>query len=242
MLRDFAKNLRTRCGAAAAWPARGALRLLRDQSGAAALEFAFVGPPLIALLLAILHTALIFLAQAGLQTAAEGAGRLIMTGQAQTYAGVGMTSTDFKNAVCGKLSGFANQLPPFLDCNRLYIDVNTASSFSTAVTTVPALSYTSGSQTPNNTSTNAGGTCSTPSSATDTTADSNGVYGGTNFCTGGAGASTLTSGAGSQVVVVRLIYLWPTINAPFFGLRLSNQSGSNRLLYAATVLVTENYT
>lgn len=149
-------------------------------------------PAVLALVLATLHTALIFLAQEGLETAAENAGRLVMTGQAQQG---GLTQSAFKTAAC-------NSLPPFLTCSRLYVDVTTVSSYANAVTGVPTFTY-----------------------------DTNGKV------TNTFSYSTGTQGA---IVVVRLMYLWPTANGPL-GLQLSNTSGNNRLLLATSVLKTEYY-
>jgi Flp pilus assembly protein TadG len=208
-------------------------RLLLNETGGPMMEFALVMPMLIALLLAITQIALIFLAQQGLETGAEAAGRLIMTGQVQQYAptvgyngGNGMTAADFSNAICGKLSGFPRMLPPFLDCSRLYINVTTASTFSAAVTTAPTFQYNSSGQAIN--------------ALGQTLSSQNNSF---NFPVGGltAGTSTLASGVGAQIVVVQLMYLWPTTNGPM-GLNFINQSsGGNRLLCASSVLVTENY-
>ena len=189
--------------------------LLRDCRASVALEFAVVGPMTIAAIVAIMHTVLVFLAQQGLQSAAESAGRMIMTGQAQKYAGsgyTGMTSSDFKNAICGNLAGFPTLLPPFLTCSNLYVDVTTANTMSSAVTSAPSFTY-----------------------------DANGnVSNAFGYTPGTAGPGVVAAGSASHVVVVRLMYLWPTGRAPF-GFNLANQQGSNRLLYASTVLVTENY-
>jgi len=112
-------------------PPCGLRRLARDCAGSPAIEFAMIGPAFIALVIATLHTTLIFFAQEGLQTAAEASARLVMTGQAQN---AGMTQSQFKTAACGTL-------PPFLTCDRLYVDVTTATSFSNASLAAPALTY-----------------------------------------------------------------------------------------------------
>lgn len=199
---------------AATWGQRW-LSLARDTRASVAIEFALVGPMTIALIVAILHTALVFLAQQGLQSAAESASRLIMTGQAQKYAGsnyTGMTAADFKKAICGQLTGFPTLLPPFLTCDKLYVDVSIASSHSSAVTSAPTFTY------------NAGGT----------------VTNSFGYNPGASGPGVMAAGGTTQVVVVRLMYLWPTATAPM-GFNLVNQQGSNRLLTASTVLVTEAY-
>ena len=65
-------------------PARAVRRFAWRQDGSAAVEFALVAAPFLALTFAILETALVFFASQTLEAAASEAGRLIMTGQAQT--------------------------------------------------------------------------------------------------------------------------------------------------------------
>jgi Flp pilus assembly protein TadG len=128
-------------------PVKGAkdsmiIALLRDSRASPTMEFALVAPMFIALVMGVLNLALVYLAQQGLETTAEAAARLIMTGQAQNYAGTnaagvaykGMTQSDFKAAAC-------KTLPPFLTCDRLLVDVTTTNSFSAAVTSAPSLTY-----------------------------------------------------------------------------------------------------
>lgn len=106
-------------------------RLLQDNSGTSAIEFAIIAPAFIAMLIAIMQTALVFLAQDGLETGAENAGRLLMTGRAQQAK---WTAAQFRSATC-------NTLPPFLKCSNLMIDVTTVSDFSGAPVSPPALTY-----------------------------------------------------------------------------------------------------
>ena len=98
----------------------GAKDLLRAESGATAVEFAFVAAPFLALLYAILETALVFFAQQVLQTATTQAARAIMTGQAQSQS---MTATQFQQSVCTHATTLFN-------CSNVYVTVNTFSSFS----------------------------------------------------------------------------------------------------------------
>jgi len=101
----------------------------RAQDGAAAVEFALVAAPFLALVFAILETALVFFAGQTLEAAATDAGRLIMTGQAQT---AGYSQNDFKTAVCNRLAG------GLFNCNNgVYVDVKTYSSFTSISTTPP---------------------------------------------------------------------------------------------------------
>jgi Flp pilus assembly protein TadG len=96
-------------------------RLFRREDGTVAIEFGFVAVPFLALVFAIMETALIFFSGQALETAAADSARLIMTGQAQTQ---GLTQDTFKNAVCSKVHGL-------FDCAAgVYVDVRTYASFS----------------------------------------------------------------------------------------------------------------
>jgi Flp pilus assembly protein TadG len=95
-------------------------RLWRGDEGAAAVEFGLVAVPFLALLFAIMETALVFFAGQALETAAADSARLILTGQAQTQ---GLDQTAFKSAVCSKVYGL-------FDCNGIKVDVRKYTSFS----------------------------------------------------------------------------------------------------------------
>jgi len=101
----------------------------RAQGGTAAVEFALVAAPFLALIFAILETALVFFAGQTLESAASDTARLIMTGQAQT---AGYSQNDFKTAVCTRLAG------GLFDCtNGVYVDVKTYTSFTSINATPP---------------------------------------------------------------------------------------------------------
>jgi Flp pilus assembly protein TadG len=103
-------------------------RLLRQQDGAAAIEFGLVAAPFLALVFAIMETAIIFFAGQALETAAADSARLIMTGQAQT---AGYDQAKFKEQVCARIYGLFN-------CNAgLYVDVKKYTSFSGISTSKP---------------------------------------------------------------------------------------------------------
>ncbi len=70
---------------------RAVRRLLRQQDGAAAVEFGLVAAPFLALIFAIMETAIVFFSGQALETAVADSARLIMTGQAQTQ---GMSQAD----------------------------------------------------------------------------------------------------------------------------------------------------
>jgi Flp pilus assembly protein TadG len=109
-------------------PALASVRkLLRREDGAAAIEFAIVAAPFLALLFAIMETALMFLASQTLETAVQNSSRLILTGQAQNQ---GYNMQSFQQAVCQSLASIFN-------CNNVLIDVEIASNFSSTNTSLP---------------------------------------------------------------------------------------------------------
>ena len=93
-----------------------------DCLGAAALEFALVAPVFIALIVGALQMALVFLGQQGLESAAQQSARLIQSGQPQR---AGWSAGQFKAAACANL-------PPFLSCDRLSVDVTSVPSLADA--------------------------------------------------------------------------------------------------------------
>jgi Flp pilus assembly protein TadG len=108
--------------------ARAVRRLVRRQDGAAAVEFGLVAAPFLALVFAIIETAVVFFASQALETAAADSSRLIMTGQAQT---AGYDAATFKNAVCAKIYGLFN-------CQSgVSVDVQKFSSFASVTNTKP---------------------------------------------------------------------------------------------------------
>ena len=107
---------------------RLARRFVRQQEGAAAVEFALVAAPFLALTFAILETAMVFFAGQTLEAASADSARLIMTGQAQS---AGFSQAQFKTAVCARIYGL-------FDCtNGLYVDVKSYSSFAAVNTAQP---------------------------------------------------------------------------------------------------------
>ena len=109
-------------------PRRTARRFVRQQDGAAAVEFALIAAPFLALTFAILETAFIFFAGQTLEAAAADSARLIMTGQAQTN---GYSQADFKTQVCNRIYGL-------FDCaGGITVSVKSYSSFSAVDTSLP---------------------------------------------------------------------------------------------------------
>lgn len=192
-------------------PGRLVRALLADRHGGALVEYAFVGPFFIALVTGIFYIGMTYLGQAGLETVAEGASRMLLTGRAQTVtvtnAGggtdVGMTAADFKNAICNGMTGtdttgatvtFTRLLPPFLTCSRLTVNVT-------------PVNYSQASL---------GQTYS-------------GVYVTQN---GGQGQN--------QIMMVQLLYDWPTFGG-LMGLNLATQGNGTRRMIASSVFTTEAY-
>ena len=103
-------------------------RFVRQQDGSTTVEFALVSMPFMAMIFAIIETAVVFFAGQALETAGADSARLIMTGQAQT---AGYTQAQFKTAVCSRIYGLFN-------CNGgLYVDVKTYTAFSNISTANP---------------------------------------------------------------------------------------------------------
>jgi Flp pilus assembly protein TadG len=124
MLRKFAVRAR---------PLRSRERLVSNNSGAAAVEFALVAAPFLALLVALFQTGIVFLASRVLDEVVAQSGRYIMTGQAQTG---GMSQSGFATYVC-------NQTFALFTCGNFMINVQNYSSFASASTTTPTLSFNS---------------------------------------------------------------------------------------------------
>ena len=103
-------------------------RLVRDQRGISAVEFAMVAAPFLALVFAIMETAMVFFAGQVLETAAADSARLIMTGQAQNQ---NYDQAAFKDAVCSRIYGLFNC------AGGIYIDVKTYTSFASVDTAPP---------------------------------------------------------------------------------------------------------
>jgi Flp pilus assembly protein TadG len=104
-----------------------------DRKGATAVEFALIGAPFVALLVALIQTFLVFFAQQLLETAVNASSRMILTGQAQAQ---NMNPTQFAALVCSNLVILFN-------CNNLMIDVEVAGSWTSANTGKPTLTFDS---------------------------------------------------------------------------------------------------
>ena len=87
-----------------------------------------VAAPFLAMIFAIIETALIFFAGQTLETAVSDSARLILTGQAQTQ---GLNQAQFKQAVCAKIYGL-------FDCSGgINVDIRKYSASSSATPPSP---------------------------------------------------------------------------------------------------------
>ena len=108
-------------------------RFVRSNDGATVVEFALVAAPFFALLIALFQTALVFFAGRVLDETVEQASREILTGQAQSS---GMTQSQFATWVCSNTYALFN-------CNNFMINIQNYSSFASASTTTPTLTFDS---------------------------------------------------------------------------------------------------
>jgi Flp pilus assembly protein TadG len=104
-----------------------------NKSGATAVEFALVAAPFLALIIALIQTFLVFFAQQMLESVVRQSGRLVMTGQVQSAQ---MTQAVFKQQVC-------NQIVILFNCSGLMVDMQVATSWSSANTAMPTLTFDS---------------------------------------------------------------------------------------------------
>ncbi|ALK10524.1 TadE/TadG family type IV pilus assembly protein [Blastochloris viridis] len=94
-------------------------RLGASADGSAAVEFAIVAMPFLAVLLAILETGLFMWASQVLDTATTLASRKILTGQAQNG---NFTRDRFKSELCSQIVGL-------IDCSKVILDVQSSSGW-----------------------------------------------------------------------------------------------------------------
>lgn len=120
--------------------ARLVRRFGRHQQGATAVEFALIALPFLALLFAIIETALVFFASQTLENAAAEAGRMVMTGQAQTQ---NWDAAKFKEKICAPQPQPGQQAAPqtavnaLFDCSQIFVDVRNYSDSFAGVKTAP---------------------------------------------------------------------------------------------------------
>jgi Flp pilus assembly protein TadG len=120
--------------------ARHFSRFGRARHGATAVEFALIAPAFIALMVALLQTMVVLFAQQALQAGAMEAARLFLTGQAQnSNSGAGLTSSQLLSQICPMMQ-------PLINCTSLNVNVASYTSFSSASTTPPTLTFNGAGQ------------------------------------------------------------------------------------------------
>jgi Flp pilus assembly protein TadG len=169
---------------------QGFMRFLRGRDGGVATEFALVAAPFIALMLAILQVGLIYFAQEALETDVEASARRVLTGQALSQ---GLTQSQFANVVC-------TNSPGLFTCGNFMIDLQPASSFSSANVSAPTLTF------------NPDGTP--------------------------ANTWQYNLGVPGQIMVMRVMYMWPVFLGPL-GLNFVNVSNGTHLLMSTAVFRNE---
>jgi Flp pilus assembly protein TadG len=123
--------------ALSAVPPRSPRSFARCRKAATTVEFAIVAAPFIGLLVAIVQTFVVFFAQRVLDEITEEASRYIMTGEAQTAS---MSQAGFANYLCTS-ANTATLVSTLFTCNNFMINVQNYSSFSSANTTTPTITY-----------------------------------------------------------------------------------------------------
>ena len=123
-----------------------AARLRDCERGATAIEFAFVSPMVIAILLAIAQISVAYIAQSYLEAVTESAMRVVLTNQSYT-----MTQNDFNTAVCAKVTAL-------FDCNKLVVNLTPITASSPAGVTSSLPTFDTSGNLSNPTSFNPGST------------------------------------------------------------------------------------
>jgi Flp pilus assembly protein TadG len=103
-------------------PARSLARFWRCDKGVNAIEFAFVVPIIIAILLATAQVGVIFIAQAYLNEVAEAGMRTVLTNQANN-----LTQQQFASTICSNVSAMFN-------CANLIVELEPAPSTAASMT------------------------------------------------------------------------------------------------------------
>jgi Flp pilus assembly protein TadG len=107
------------------------------RNGASAVEFALVAAPFLALLVAMFETALVFFAQRVLDEVTEEASRYVLTGQAQQ---ANVTQAQFNTYICNS-TNTAALVSALFNCNNLMVNVENYTTFASASTSTPTLTF-----------------------------------------------------------------------------------------------------
>ncbi len=126
---------------------RGFRALVRSRDGAAAIEFALLAIPYFLIVFAIIETFVAFTAEQVISNAVDTLSRQIRTGQITNDPNKSSYTTDqmFRTAFCNQISVLitcpATELTS-ATASRLYLDVESYTSFASMPTAIPRLSST----------------------------------------------------------------------------------------------------
>ncbi|ARO28225.1 Flp pilus assembly TadG-like protein [Rhizobium sp. NXC14] len=115
----------------------------RSRDGAAAIEFALLAIPYFLVIFAILETFIAFAAEELVSNAVDTMSRRMRTGQITYNLGrtTDMSQTQFRQAFCNEISILIScSTSEAATPSKLYVDVQTFSSFSAIPTTIPKVS------------------------------------------------------------------------------------------------------
>ena len=93
-------------------------RFNRNEDGATAVEFAFVGLPFFLLMFAIIEVSIFFFAGQVFESSIDTVGRMVRTGQ---LAG-DLTEAEFKDIIC-------NETATLFDCDGIHVDLTVVAEF-----------------------------------------------------------------------------------------------------------------
>ncbi len=109
-------------------------RFAKERDGATVVEFALIAVPFFLIVMAIVQTAVVFMAQQQLETVTEEASRLVLTNQTS-----GMSATNFGQKVCAVPGATI-----MFSCSKFMVNVQNyggGTSFSSAVTSAPKITF-----------------------------------------------------------------------------------------------------
>lgn len=119
-------------------PRTGLRRFIRSRDGATAIEFALLAIPYFVILFAVLETFIAFTAEQMVTNAVDTLARKMRTGQ---ITAANTTSQQFRQAFCNEISIIiACSSTEVATPSKLFLDVQTFSSFSAIPTTIPRIS------------------------------------------------------------------------------------------------------
>lgn len=103
-------------------------RFSRDESGVTMIEFGLLAVPFLLILMGIFMNSYVLFSQSALDYTVYSAARLVMTGQTQNNAAITDATSFIKQTMCGSSSN----LPSYMDCTKLQIDLRVLPNFASS--------------------------------------------------------------------------------------------------------------